>query len=526
MNTWTEQVVDVLEDLMLDSRNVRLGLGVDAPQADIIAELFETEKALNLVEGISKVGLLEHELPVVVERDGSLVVVEGNRRLAALKAIQNPMLVPTFQARVDKFAVHIGDRESLRKIRVKVAPSQEDAEQLIAALHTGEQRRPWSATRRAQFFQNKVDEGRTLVELVASYPTIDVRDYVRTAQLMKLFRSASFRDPALRDFIGTKKFPVNVFARLFDNSKFLNLASINIDSVTVVATVQGSFERFSALTEKIVGDIKSKRITTRVLDRQSSETYLTYFDELNGLVGKYDRAGAEYLDTDPESTQMPPSEGSAIDSAIPDSLFTDGEINSPIEETSLKGEELPAGANEVESAEECLNTDGAETVEISPDSSESKRQSTKLDTSGMGVPSGFPAPFKLTFAELVDLNYRKFPAATMDFIRTILEKSIKAYFGSKGSSVKQEMGRLNKPVPKYEQLGDCLVVLQEHLKSEGQLGLAQAVGKLRSTSIKAWEVSADHLNAVNHNPHVSASAHDVDVMWLQVSGLIRFMFAA
>ncbi|MBN7535628.1 hypothetical protein I3U85_15660 [Mycobacteroides abscessus subsp. abscessus] len=526
MNTWTEQLVDVLDDLMLDSRNVRLGLGVDAPQADIIAELFETEKALNLVEGISKIGLLEHELPVVVERDGSLVVVEGNRRLAALKAIQNPMLVPTFQARIDKFAVHIGDRESLRKIRVKMAPSQEDAEQLIAALHTGEQRRPWSATRRAQFFQNKVDEGRTLAELVTSYPTIDVRDYVRTAQLMKLFRSASFKDPALRDFIGTKKFPVNVFARLFDNTKFLNLANINIDPVTVVATARGSSERFSALTEKIVGDIKSKRITTRVLDKQGSETYLKYFAELNGLAGKYDGLGEGHVGTGPEPSQMPSSEETDIDPAAPDSLFTDGEINSPTAGSSVEGEKLSLEENEFENVEKSLNPGDIETVEISANSSESKRQSTKLDTSGMDVPPGFPAPFKLTFAELVDLNYRKFPAATMDFIRTVLEKSIKAYFVSKGSSVKQEMGRLNKSVPKYEQLGDCLAVLQEHLKSEGQLGLAQAVGKLRSTSIKAWEVSADHLNAVNHNPHVSASAHDVDVMWLQVSGLIRFMFTA
>lgn len=84
--------------MRLDPRNVRLDLPEGVPESDIVQDLFTNEKALALVEGITKVGLMTHEVPIVVERDGELTVVEGNRRDAALKAIQNPYLAPDHQA--------------------------------------------------------------------------------------------------------------------------------------------------------------------------------------------------------------------------------------------------------------------------------------------------------------------------------------------------------------------------------------------------------------------------------------------
>jgi hypothetical protein len=87
MLAWPDRRAHVLNDLVLDPRNVRLDIDVDAPEVDIMRDLFANERVLNLVEGISKVGYLTHEIPLVVERDGQLVVVEGNRRVAALKAI-------------------------------------------------------------------------------------------------------------------------------------------------------------------------------------------------------------------------------------------------------------------------------------------------------------------------------------------------------------------------------------------------------------------------------------------------------
>ena len=57
MSTWEELVVDVVNDVRLDPRNVRLDIPEGVPESDIVQDLFTNEKALSLVEGIAKVGL-------------------------------------------------------------------------------------------------------------------------------------------------------------------------------------------------------------------------------------------------------------------------------------------------------------------------------------------------------------------------------------------------------------------------------------------------------------------------------------
>jgi hypothetical protein len=170
MSTWRDVQADVIDNLRLDPRNVRLEIPYGVPESDIIHDLFANEKAFNLVEAIARVGYLTHELPIVVIRDGEMVVVEGNRRVAALKAIQNPFLAPEFRAKIARIAEQIPDRDSLKKIFVKIAPSQDEADQLIAALHTGNQRLPWSPSRQAAFFQAQIDSGKSLKQLLDQYP--------------------------------------------------------------------------------------------------------------------------------------------------------------------------------------------------------------------------------------------------------------------------------------------------------------------------------------------------------------------
>lgn len=150
-------------------------------------DLFANEDALSLVEGICKIGYLTHETPVVVKRRGKYVMVEGNRRLAALKAIQNPMLVPDYQTRIAALAALLPDRSILLKVRVMIAPNQADADQLIAAIHTGNLRRPWTPGRQAAFFQAQIDAGREYKDLLVRYPTIDVRKFVFRAHIINLF---------------------------------------------------------------------------------------------------------------------------------------------------------------------------------------------------------------------------------------------------------------------------------------------------------------------------------------------------
>lgn len=534
MESWKRRKVDVLS-IYLDPLNVRLDYPSDAPQDEIIFDLFKHEKALDLVESVAKAGLLEHELPVVLQRNGDLVVIEGNRRLAALKAIQNPVLVPDYRARIEKLVASIPDRRVLRKISVLEAPSQDDADQLVAALHTGAQRVAWSPTRRAEFFQAKVDAGATLQALIDSYPTVEVRGYVRNAQLMRLFRSANFVDAGMQDFINNKKFPVTTFARLYENSNFLKLARISIDSATEVASVASPFTRFSALVEKIVTDIKTKEISTRTLNSQDSDSYRRYMDSLNEFVSQFaedpedtaDAARKKRSAGEPSSTRSEATSGQGCKSESGDQGHPTAVASEPARAgAATRSSESNASSSSSSHATSMEEGNEAQAAlkENQPSRSKPKKQPIYLKGSeNLQVPATWPNAMHQTFDELQRINYRLFPTATLDMLRTVLEKTIKSYADAQGTTIKAYLGKNGQVVPKYEQLGDCLVYLEGTLGDLGQVGLRQVVRKIKSTSVKSWAVTSDHLNAVNHNPHISASPADVEAMWSQVSSLVRFM---
>lgn len=220
MSTWSELTVDVVDDLQLDPHNVRLELSDNVTEADIVQDLFSNEGVLTLVDGIAKVGYLTHEIPIVVRRDGNLVVVEGNRRVAALKTIQNPYLAPVFQSQTSKIASTIPSRESLKKIQVKLAPNENDATQLIGAIHTGSQRRAWSPNRQAAFFQAQLEAGKSPLDLIDQYPTVDVKKFILRSRFLEIFRSATYGDLELKGYIAGRKFPVSTLERLYPKTNF------------------------------------------------------------------------------------------------------------------------------------------------------------------------------------------------------------------------------------------------------------------------------------------------------------------
>ena len=281
MSTWEELTVDVVNDIRLDPHNVRLDIPTGVPESDIIQDLFTNEKALSLVEGIAKVGFLTHEVPIVLERGGQLVVVEGNRRVAALKAIQNPYLAPEHQARITKLAQSISDREALRHIVVKKAPSQEEVDQLVAALHTGNQRVAWSATRQAAFFQAQLDAGKSVESLIAQYPTIDVRKFITRSNVLKLFRSVNYDDASLGDYANKRRFPVSTLERLYENEKFLELVGISIKTDTGDVALTSGEASFKRIATKIISDIRDGVINTRTLNKTSSKRYIEAYSKVD-----------------------------------------------------------------------------------------------------------------------------------------------------------------------------------------------------------------------------------------------------
>ena len=82
-------------ELHFDHNNPRLseyGIEATTPEKEILTTLWDAMDVLELVQSISASGFFPHEALIVAEEGGKKIVIEGNRRLAAVKVLLNPAI--------------------------------------------------------------------------------------------------------------------------------------------------------------------------------------------------------------------------------------------------------------------------------------------------------------------------------------------------------------------------------------------------------------------------------------------------
>ena len=100
MNTDLVTRVAVM-DLAFDLKNPRLpefGLTKESTEAEVIKVLWDAMDVRELVLSIAASGFFQHEPLIVAHEDGKNVVIEGNRRLAAVKVLIDPGLSESLNA--------------------------------------------------------------------------------------------------------------------------------------------------------------------------------------------------------------------------------------------------------------------------------------------------------------------------------------------------------------------------------------------------------------------------------------------
>lgn len=100
-------------ELLLDPKNPRLvdyGLGEKPTQSELLRVLWQKMAVDELVMSLASRGYFEHEPMFVTKEGGKNYVIEGNRRLAAIKILLDPELrsklrisgLPTLSAEMKK----------------------------------------------------------------------------------------------------------------------------------------------------------------------------------------------------------------------------------------------------------------------------------------------------------------------------------------------------------------------------------------------------------------------------------------
>lgn len=501
-SAWREMDLRVLDELHLDTENVRLDNEDVKVEADILADLFANEGALSLVAGITKVGFLTHELPIVVKRRNKWVVVEGNRRLAALKAMQNPMLVPEYQARIKALTKGMPNLKALALVRVKIAPNQEQANELIAALHTSNPRRPWTPARQAAFFQAQINNGRSYAELRKRYPTVDVQQFVFRSHVLNLFAAVPYDDPELRDFVATKgwKRASSTLERIYQSKEFLDLTGMTMDEQGVFSTSL-SDARVKAVATVIVQGIKSNSLNTRTINTVKSPRFGALITELRVALGQSAAPQQPGSATGGGAAPTPPSGGGRGAAG--------GGSGGTTPAGGGSGGTPPPGGG-------AGGNTGGGTKPLPPPK---KQQYLHID---LVVPDAFPTALKRHLEELSVLDLQRLPNTSYLAMRAFLEKSIKAFAECKEEVITP--GGSGSAGPGYVQLHQALLWFEQYLEKNGPKPLVQPTRKVRTGAGRNWGSFSDTkaaMDAANHNHHFSVDPSDVIHLWDSVEPLLR-----
>lgn len=178
-------------------------------EGEIIAKLFSAEKVKGLAEDIAqhgpspldRIGVIPH--PKVPD---AYIAVEGNRRLCALKLLNDPEKAPTEPGRKAFRALKQSLNAPLKQVEVVIFPSREDARHWMRIRHEGELNgagtKSWKAPQITRFNAggDRADNPNLLAHELLGYAlkrkliTQDEHDKTKITTLTRFLNGPVFRD--------------------------------------------------------------------------------------------------------------------------------------------------------------------------------------------------------------------------------------------------------------------------------------------------------------------------------------------
>jgi hypothetical protein len=232
----------------------------------LIEELIEHDNVYDLARDIATTGFDPVELLVGVDDDGRTIILEGNRRLAALKILEKPDLAPDrFVKRLKQLAQPDG---SPSRGRVLVAPSRDEAAPLILRKHTREQIQRWSPLMQARFYRSLTEAGITIKNMAKRYgvPPGEIASFLRLDSMYRLARSIELPEDVAGAVNDPRGFPASVLERLLDTRDFRTFLGLDFDAEGGV-TARVNAKDFRKAYGRVLSDIAAKRLDTRIANK-------------------------------------------------------------------------------------------------------------------------------------------------------------------------------------------------------------------------------------------------------------------
>lgn len=279
---WKESPVTVT-NLLLDPYNPRIpGSGANLSQRELLTDLVEYYKVFELAKSIVENGYYPIEALVIVEERKKKHVVEGNRRVAALKLLLSPEMAPNerWERRFRALANRI-DPKAIRRIKAIQAPSRDAAAPFIMSKHTRGQVESWSPLMKAKFYRNLTKRGLTIDDIAEQYSlqASEITDALRRDIMYSVACSLDLPEKVAKKVQNPREFPITSLERLYKNPNVNAFLGISFDEDRgLIGSVKP--EEFKRGYTKIVTDIATSRIDSRKLNKTTAmEKYLATFGD-------------------------------------------------------------------------------------------------------------------------------------------------------------------------------------------------------------------------------------------------------
>ena len=264
--------------LHLDAKNPRLGREITArAPREIIQYLFEHDKAMEVAQSIAARGYFQNEPLLGIKENDQFVIVEGNRRLAALKALRQPGLLDGSMCRqIERLSRQIEDPNDIARVPITLAPSRRATDRLLAGRHIGTPVLAWQAENRASFILDKLAEGYTNDQLRdrLGFSLADIQDARQTRAIADMARSLDLPEEVKVKVDNPRAGVFTTLKRVFDSSVGREYLKVVPDPEHGLrgATTKAQFLRG---LKKLVTDIALGMQSSRTLNK--SDDILKYF---------------------------------------------------------------------------------------------------------------------------------------------------------------------------------------------------------------------------------------------------------
>jgi len=464
--------IEKVSNLLLDHKNPRFSHTKESlSQNELINEMVRNYKIYDLARSIANDGYFPDKNLIVVKEEGKLFVLEGNRRIAALKSLLHPDIISGKEK--EKFTILSAqiDETYVKAIPIVMTPSRIAANPIIFKEHTGNTAMPWSRIMQAEFYVRQLNDGFTIDQLANEYhrSKSDINKFLKLHYMYNIARNFNYENKEIEEKVQDKQnFPASVLERVYDSATMRDFLGITFDSNGGVKG-DSDKEEFEKVFKRIVNDIVLEKEDTRTLN--SEDNFKRY---AKNLIPFKPKKKGRFTHED----------------------FIKRDVTEPIPE--------PAG----------------------PPIKKGIKKSAAI------IPSGLPFRLKnasnlhKNYLELRKLPVKSYPNTTAVMLRTFLDKTLRIFLKRHG--IKEILGKQKGEEIKIKLPDASLGELIDYISSK-EVNLIEddnvkkTLRKFKSSGDASNSLSA--LNSVTHNEEFSLTEPEIRDIWPNLEGLFIILLA-